>query len=133
MSRSPGMRLIFAVVVSLLSVWSINPASAQETNLVGRLRANTPGVELRRVKTETWVPINIESLIGVGDTVRTDAGGQATLSFLDGMLTLQVLPNTELSLDAFSGKPDEFTLVIKSAVGFTRQRTIKTLDDTTRF
>jgi len=135
MVHSPRMRLIWAVAIALLCAWSISAVSvsAQETNLVGRLRANAPGVELRRVKTDAWVPINIESLIGVGDTVHTDARGQATLSFMDGTLTLQVLPNTELSLDAFSGKPDEYTLVLKGAAGFTRQRTSKPLDDKTRF
>ncbi|MCC7446565.1 MAG: SH3 domain-containing protein [Anaerolineae bacterium] len=133
MSRFPRMQIIGVLVVALFGVWSMSAASAQDTNLVGRLRANAPGVELRRVNTEVWVPINIESLIGVGDSVRTDAKGQATLSFMDGTLTLQALPNTELSLEAFSGKPDDYTLVIRGTAGFTRQRTSKPLDDKTRF
>ena len=52
---------------------------AQGNNLVASLTRSSGKVEVNRVDTDQWIAINAETLVGVGDSIRTDSAGIATI------------------------------------------------------
>lgn len=101
---------------------------AQSGELVASLETLTPGVQLRRAGTSEFITVLKESLVGVGDSVRTDRGGKARITFFANGTDTEVLPSSEFRLDEFKGDADKFTLSLTVVVGQTTQRIAKLLD-----
>lgn len=126
-----AIRLLLIIVLGVLNA---GMAHAQDKpNLVARLRVETPGVELRRVNTIAWLPIKVESLVGVGDSFRTTETGRATLSHFDGLVVATVLPRSELTLNTFNGDSKAFELELAATRSFQDFQTLRTLDDKSAF
>ncbi len=121
--------VVFAVVI----VFSMFPLYAQEVELAATLEVLTPGVEMLRVNTVNWVMINVEAVVGVGDTIRTDATGQARVTFFEDGTETDVLPNSELIIGAFSGSETQFTISVEVVIGQTIQRLNRLLDASSRY
>ncbi len=115
------------VVLFILAAWMIiaagwsGEAQAQQANRVAQLTVDAAGVEIRRVNTDAWIPIRVESIVGVGDGIRTKAGGRASLRFFDGQIKVQIQPETEVKLDAFQGLLASFKIALSISKGFLRQ------------
>lgn len=118
------------VLLALLIVLTIN-AYAQ-SDLAATLEVLTGTVEVKRVNTENWIAINIEAIVGVGDTIRTNESGQARITFFADGVETDILPDSELVIDTFSGSgvtaEDSFTLEVSVVVGQTVQRLGRVLD-----
>jgi len=108
-------------------------AKADLPNRVGQLNVDFPGVEIRRTNTDTWIPIKVESIVGVGDGIRTKSSGRATIRFFDGLFKVQLSPDTEIALDTFNGLPESFTLAVSVKRGFVHQGSGRTFTDLTAF
>jgi len=117
-------RSLILLGVLILSWISLMPQQviAQNAELVASLEVLTSGVEVRRINTAEWVPIRMETLVGQGDSVRTDGTGTALLTFFADGTDLELTPNTELTIREFNGSSDQFSLSVEVMVGITRQQ-----------
>jgi hypothetical protein len=94
---------------------------------------NSAGVEIQRVGTSAWAPIKVESLIGVGDSIRTTDKGRATVSFIDDVLLIDLSEQSELTIDSYTGAADAFTVQATVRSGFVSVRSLRTLGETEQF
>jgi len=85
-------------------------------------------VEVQRVNTDQWIPVSVEAIVGVGDSIRTDETGQALITFFQDGVDTTLEPSTEYRIEAFSGNTDTFTLSVSVLAGQTRQRFNRVLD-----
>lgn len=122
------MKRIMLVLSVLLLPLLGGVARAQSDELVASLETLQPGVMLRRAGTEAWVSILKESLVGVGDSVRTDKAGKARITFFANGTDTEVLPASEFRIDEFKGTENQFTLTLTVVAGQTTQRIAKLLD-----
>ncbi len=124
-----------ALLLGLMSapVLHTQPAPTRAANQVARLHVVAPGVEVQRLDTATWVPIRVESLVGVGDNIRTTDKGRATLDGFDGVLEVTIAPNSAMVLRVFSGDTQAFMFTVKLLSGFANYRTRRILDGAAQF
>jgi hypothetical protein len=125
---------MFVLVASLCCViFCINAghpllAKAESNNLVASLTRTGGTVEVNRVDTVQWIAINSETLVGVGDSIRTDGAGVATITFFANGTQTDLLPNSEFRIDTFNGTDTQFQLSVSVVVGQTLTRVTKLLD-----
>ncbi len=98
------------------------------SDLVASMTVLQAGVEVRRVDTAAWVPINKETLVGVGDDIRTDASGSALITFFADGVDTTLLPNTEYVIQRFQGDGTSYQLSVQVLLGQTQQRIERALD-----
>jgi hypothetical protein len=120
-------RLLWTLILALVIMSA--PAHAQErTGLAATLEVLNAGVEVLRVGTSNWIAVNLESIIGTGDTIRTNETGRARVTFFaDGTVT-EILPSTEYRILNFEGAPRSFRLTLELVVGQTLQTLGRALD-----
>jgi hypothetical protein len=111
------MGWIVLLVLGLAASASAVMAQQSPGNAVARLTVLTAGVEMRRVNTEAWVPLKAESLVGVGDSVRTLEGGTASLSIFDGVAFYRMANNAEIAIESFTGVDTAFSLSLAVRAG----------------
>jgi hypothetical protein len=121
--------LSFILIVALL-VTSIvvRQSQAAENDLVASLETLEGQVSVKRFDTQEFVTVAKESLIGVGDTIKTNGTGTARITFFANGVETDVLPNSEFRIDVFNGSEDQYTLSVSVLVGQTVQRVTKLLD-----
>lgn len=115
-------RVLCGIVVFVFSGFALQPAAAQENQLVASLEVLTSGVEVRRVNTLEWVPVRVETLIGQGDSVRTDSTGTVLVTFFADGAEVRLTPNTELTIRTFTGNSENFSLSVEILAGITHQQ-----------
>ncbi len=119
----------YAVVGLLFLTLAFN--SLAQSDLAATLEVLTGTVEVKRVNTANWIAINIEAIVGVGDTIRTGDTGQARITFFSDGVETDILPSSEFMIDTFTGgtePEDDFTLEVSVLVGQTVQRLGRVLD-----
>ncbi|MBN2470771.1 MAG: SH3 domain-containing protein [Anaerolineae bacterium] len=123
------MQRVGAILVVLaLLLTGVPASSAQGSDLVAVLEVIEAGVEVRRAGVEMWAPVNVESLVGVGDAIRTDDTGQARITFFqDGAFT-ELTPNTEYHILTFRGDEARFNLKVEVLTGIVMQQFARLLD-----
>jgi hypothetical protein len=130
MKRRSRVVIIF---LSLL-IWGVPSIMARQTSeLAATLEVLSPGVEVLRVNTVNWVSVNLEAIVGVGDTIRTDGSGRARITFFEDGTDTEMLPNTEMRIQAFSGDETQFTISVEVLLGQTLQRLSRLLDASSRY
>lgn len=125
------MRLRFALLLVCFLVLTLTPALyAQEVSgeLAATLEVLSPRVEVLRVNTVNWITVNLEAIVGVGDTIRTDATGRARITFFADGTDTELLPNTEYRITEFQGSGESFDLTVDLVLGQTTQRLSRLLD-----
>lgn len=124
------MRIKRLLAVTLLLLLTIVNGFAQG-ELAATLEVLTGTVEVKRVNTENWIAVNIEAIVGVGDTIRTSETGQARITFFSDGVETDILSNSEFSIDTFTGGTaidDSFNLEVSVLFGQTVQRLGRVLD-----
>ena len=116
------------IVVVLAASIAVGQSHAQESDLVASLETLKGQVSLKRFDSQTFVSVSKESLIGVGDTIKTDDTGTARITFFANGVETDVLPNSEFRIDVFKGDLETYTLSVSVLVGQTVQRVTKLLD-----
>ncbi|MBZ0310557.1 MAG: SH3 domain-containing protein [Anaerolineae bacterium] len=113
--------LFLGISLLIFSLCSPGSLSAQ-ADLVAALEVLKAGVEVQTAGTEVWAKINAETLINVGDAIRTDATGEARITFFeDGTATI-LTPNSEVRIRKFSGQARQFDLSLEVIGGIVRQQ-----------
>jgi hypothetical protein len=122
------------VIVLALAFQVASAARAQgAVNLAARLRVLAPGVEVQRVRTSAWLPVRVETLVSVGDGVRTVGAGRAQIAFGDGVLLFTLQPQSTAYIAEAQIAGDVQTVGFRLESGFARQQTLRTLDAETRY
>ncbi len=111
-------------LIAVLLILFVVPAViyAQPGQLAATLEVLSAGVEVQRVGTTSFIPVRVEAIVGVGDTIRTDATGRARITFFADGVDTELLPQTEYRISRFEGDNETFTLSVEVLVGQTTQR-----------
>ncbi|MFZ4827638.1 MAG: SH3 domain-containing protein [Phototrophicaceae bacterium] len=118
----------YAFLVLLLSLLIPVLGVQAQSDIAASLEVLDAGVSVRRVDTQDFIPVQVEAIVGVGDTIRTDESGRARITFFaDGTETV-LLSSTEYRIDVFEGTTDQFTLTVSVLAGQTEQRLNRLLD-----
>ncbi len=112
----------------MLGVLSIVLSAQAQTDLAATLEVLSAGVSIRRVNTATFIPVTQEAIVGVGDVIRTDGTGRARITFFADGVDTELLPNTEYTIDRFSGTEVTFQLSVTVVIGQTIQRLARLID-----
>src|SRR5437016_90740 len=96
-------RLILVLIVVALVGSIVGRTGAQGNELVASLERVAGKVEIKRAGTSNYIAIAIESLVGVGDSIRTDSAGQARITFFANGTDTVVQPASEFRIDEFTG------------------------------
>lgn len=127
------MRLrVFLVALSLL-LPIFGTLHAQSDELAATLEVLAAGVEVKRVNTSNWITVNLEAIVGVGDTIRTDATGKARITFFADGVDTDIEPKTEYRITRFEGTDNSFHIAAEVVVGQTLQRIGRLLDSNSSY
>lgn len=113
----------------LLIGWTLRAQS----DLAASLEVLEGDVAVQRVNTSDFLPIRLEAIVGVGDTIRTGENGRARITFFANGTDTELLPNTEYRINEFTGNNDSFQLTVEVIIGQTTQRLGRVLDANSRY
>ncbi len=88
----------------------------QSTEFAATLEVYTEGVEVKRTETEQWIAVTGRAVVAAGDSIRTDATGQAMIIWFDDGTLVELRPATEIVINAFNGDPNGDQFVIETQV-----------------
>lgn len=126
-ARLGRLLLGMALFVGLIGP-ALPRAAAQPADLAALLEVLASGVEVQRVDTANYVPVQVESVVGAGDYIRTDATGRARITFFRDGTSVELEPGTAYFIKEFSGTEDQFRLSVAVLIGITRQQFERLLD-----
>lgn len=124
-----NQRWLALSLCALFLILGLYPVHAQDAQLAAIMEVVAPGVEVRRVGTASWLAVNLEAIVGVGDEIRTDASGRARIIFFADGTDTELLPNTSYRIEEFAGEASAYRLTVSVLAGNTLQR-INRLADT---
>jgi hypothetical protein len=113
---------------SLMLILVIPQLGSAQGELAATLEVLTGGVEVLRVNTVNWVPVNVEAIVGVGDRIRTDGTGNARITFFADGVDTQLMVETEYVIQRFEGDEETFNISAEVVTGQTIQRLERVLD-----
>ena len=124
--RAARFVLVIVVVLSMTApIW--RTVWAQE-ELVASLEVLNAGVEVKRVGTDVWAPIRVETLVGQGDAVRTDDTGGARLTFFANGSETELEPNTEYVIREMVQTAGGVHFTFEVLAGITQQQIAQLLE-----
>lgn len=88
----------------------------QSAEFAATLEIYTEGVEVKRAETEQWIAVTGRAVVAAGDSIRTDATGEAMIIWFDDGTLVELRPNTEIVINAFNGDPEGDQFVIETQV-----------------
>ena len=111
--------ITFAVIAFAMV---IKPAHAQG-DLAAVLEVLEAGVEVQRADTSNWLPVTRESIVGVGDSIRTDSTGRARITFFETGSDIEITPDSEIRINDYSGDDQAgYQTSLQVLAGITRQQ-----------
>jgi hypothetical protein len=122
------MRKLILLILLTACIVGFSGHVHADDNLVASLETLNDGVSVQRAGTLGFVAVKKETLVGVGDSIKTDSNGQARITFFANGTDTTVLPGTEFRIDSFSGSEDQYQLAVTVVVGQTESRVQKLLD-----
>lgn len=128
------LRYILALSLTLISLGMGGVFWARASGeLVASLESLNGTVSVKRFDTGDYTQVNGETLVGVGDTVRTATNSRARITFFANGVETDVLPESEFRIDAFTGDEKSFEIAVTVLVGQTAQRVTRLLDANSRY
>ncbi len=122
-------KAVFSVLILLGLLLGAGIAFSQEAGeLAATLEVLAPGVEVLRVNTVNWIAVNVEAIVGVGDLIRTDATGQARITFFADGVATDLQPDSEFKIERFEGNGAQFNISASLLVGQILNRVERLLD-----
>lgn len=106
----------------LCGVLCIVGISQAQQNLAATLEVLTEGVTVQRVGTSNPIEVRVEAIVGVGDTITTNAVGAARITWFADGTTTEIEPSTSYLIEEFTENGEEFTLRVRVLAGITRQQ-----------
>lgn len=124
---------LYIILACMFVAASLLPVYAQGDDLAAVLEVLDGTVEVNRVNTQQWIAVRVEAIVGVGDHIRTDGTGHARITFFSDGIDTELLPNSEMRIDQFSGSEQTFDLNVAVLIGETAQRIGRALDASSRY
>ena len=121
-----------AIVVTVLS-FIINVIVNAQDELAATLEVLSSGVEVQRVNTANYIPITVEAIVGVGDTIRTDETGSARITFFADGTDVTLETNTEYRIVEFQADDEDFYLTLEVLAGQTTHRLNRALGANSKY
>lgn len=131
-----GLFLLIVCIVGVLLLTGGN--DDKETDTDGQVASDLTGLTIAtNVETSqdqsTWQTAPDRFVLAEGDSIRTDATGQALLTFFTGDET-EVAPNTELKIEVMQGEADgDNQIQLNVLVGQVTNRIDRTLNTNSRY
>lgn len=123
MKRLSFFAVLFTMITMLVSV-----VSAQTSDLAATMEVLQGTVEVQRVNAANRIPISVEAIIGVGDTIYTSADGRARITFFEDGTTTTLETNTTYRIDTLEGDAETFHINVSVLLGITSQQLNRILD-----
>ncbi|MEQ8677039.1 MAG: FecR domain-containing protein [Aggregatilineales bacterium] len=111
------IRKIHLIVLTVLILFVFSIITSAQNEFAATLEVISPGVEVQRVNTSNPIPVSVEAIVGVGDIIRTDASGEARITFFADGTDVLLEPDTEYSIVEFEGDDDDFRLNVSVLAG----------------
>jgi hypothetical protein len=127
MRRFHRLSAAFILTVLVMGVAYI-VSRGQEPQLIAALETLQGPVSVKRFDSQKFVAVRVESLVGVGDTIKTGPNGRALITFFTNGVETEVQSGSEFRIDEFKGNDSRFTLTVTVLVGQTTQRVTRLLD-----
>lgn len=124
MMRKLAILLIIPVLLTLPLFIALDDTSHAQSNVVAFLKVDNADVELQRANTDLWVKLNIETIIGVEDKIRTNGTGRATLTYFGDELEVEIHPNTEVHINEIQQNFDGYKASIHVVKGNISQQVL---------
>lgn len=115
-------RIVRLIIATLTLTLGISLAQAQGTKLAATIEVLDAGVEMLRVDTSNWIALSGGSVVGVGDTIRTNETGRARITFFANGTDVELSPVTTYRINDFEGSETDYLLRVEVIVGETLQR-----------
>jgi len=115
-------RIVRLIIATLTLTLGISLAQAQGTKLAATIEVLDAGVEMLRVDTSNWIALSGGSVVGVGDTIRTNETGRARITFFANGTDVELSPITTYRINDFEGSETDYLLRVEVIVGETLQR-----------
>lgn len=115
-------------LLPLFLVLAVSPRVLAQNELAATLEVLAVGVDVQRVNTINWIPVKVEAIVGVGDSIRTDTTGKARITFFADGTDTELLPNTTYRIQRFEGDETQFNITVEVVAGQTVQRLARLLD-----
>lgn len=115
-------RIVRLIIATLTLTLGISLAQAQGTKLAATIEVLDAGVEMLRVDTSNWIALSGGSVVGVGDTIRTNETGRARITFFANGTDVELSPGTTYRINDFEGSETDYLLRVEVIVGETLQR-----------
>ncbi|MEO1440629.1 MAG: FecR domain-containing protein, partial [Chloroflexota bacterium] len=116
------------IILMIFVMLAFTATALAQTDIAAVLTVESAPVEVQRVNTAQWLPVNVEAIVGVGDQIRTLESGEATITFFADGVQTTLEPETTYRIDVFNGDSDTFNLSVSVLAGQTRQRIDRALD-----
>ena len=110
-------RLSSFIILIIAVFMAINLTVFSQGRFVARVVVVSNDVELMRDDTMEWVTLGMESIVGVGDRLRTGQSGILRVETLEGATNLEVEPNSEILVNQLESADGEQTVSLTLAEG----------------
>lgn len=121
------MRRIYPVFIVGLFSLLVSFVVGAQNEFAASLEVLSAGVEVQRVNTVSFIAVEVEAIVGVGDTIRTDETGEARVTFFTNGTDVTLEPGTEYRIIEFAGDEDDFNLTVEVIAGQAVHRLNRTL------
>jgi len=108
---------LIAIIAIAGALLFTNLLASAQNEFAATLEVLNAGVEVQRVNTSNPIAVHVEAIVGVGDIIRTDATGQARITFFADGTDATLEPNTEYSIVKFQGDDQNFQLTVEALAG----------------
>ena len=126
-------RRISIILLCIMSFVIAFQRLAAQDEISATLEVLNPGVEVLNTNTVNWVKIKKESVVAIGDRIRTDKSGLARITFFANGVDTDILPNTEYEIQKIQGTNEAFNIQVSVIAGQTVQRLTKLLDSSSTY
>lgn len=124
----------FIGICAIAIVMVVNSLMVRAQNeYAATLEVLKSGVEVQRVNTTAFIAVEIEAIVGVGDTIRTDDTGEARITFFADGTDVVLKPNTQYRITEFQGSAEDFQLTVAVLAGQTTHRLNRALGTNSRY
>jgi FecR protein len=127
--HTPSRIMRFVLIVAFVLAAALPSLAVRaEGELVASLENLQGSIAVKRFDASDFTPVIAETLVGVGDVVRTSEASRGRITFFANGVETEIEPNSELRIDEFTGDAETYQISVTLLAGQTLQRITKALD-----
>ncbi|MBI5654757.1 FecR domain-containing protein [Candidatus Uhrbacteria bacterium] len=102
-----GTLIVAVFLAFMVWFWSLGAVASEDVPQI-RLEVSKPSVEVKRRDTADWITVETATEVQIGDSIKTDVGGEAEIRWGDSGVT-RLDPATTLTVEAVPADPSSVT------------------------